>query len=52
MLLRKGFHQIKVKYGSNQLAKVGIKLELFVSSARLRRPRKSYSKAIISSGVD
>lgn len=32
--------------------KVGIKLELFVSSARLRRPRKSYSKAIISSGVD
>jgi len=23
MLLRKGFHQVKVKYGSNQLAKVG-----------------------------
>jgi len=24
MLLRKGFHQVKVKYGSNQLAKVGV----------------------------
>jgi len=23
MLLRKGFHQVKVKYGSNHLAKVG-----------------------------
>jgi len=23
MLLRKGFHRVKVKYGSNQLAKVG-----------------------------
>jgi len=25
MLLRKGFHQVKVRYGSNQLAKVGAK---------------------------
>jgi len=25
MILRKGFHQVKVKYGSNQLAKVGAK---------------------------
>jgi len=25
MLLRKGFHQVKVKYGSNQLAEVGAK---------------------------
>jgi len=24
MLLRKGFHQVKVKYGSNQLEKVGV----------------------------
>ena len=24
MLLRKGFHQVKVKYGSNRLTKVGV----------------------------
>jgi len=27
MFLREGFHQVKVNYGSNQLAKVGAKDE-------------------------
>jgi len=32
MLLRKGFHQVKVKYGNNQLAKVGAEDRLSLQS--------------------